>query len=67
MAGQLETERRLIGDATAVTLAKEMILIPGNRNRALISIMLMTCQQMTGVNAVVSRVATRDATYEANH
>ena len=53
MATQLEAERRLMGDATAKTLFKEMVTIPGNRKRTLISIMLMICQQMTGVNAIV--------------
>jgi hypothetical protein len=52
MADQLELERRLTGDATAKTLMKEMFQVPGNRKRALISIMLMICQQMTGVNAI---------------
>jgi len=33
-------------------LQKEMWLIPGNRKRALVSIMLMICQQMTGTNAI---------------
>lgn len=53
MAEQLEMERRLVGDATGWVLAKEMWTIPGNRKRALISIGLMICQQMTGVNAIV--------------
>lgn len=53
MAEQLDQERRLTGDASAKTLWKEMVTIPGNRKRALISIMLMICQQMTGVNAIV--------------
>ncbi|KAK9419787.1 putative General substrate transporter [Seiridium unicorne] len=52
MAEQLEIERRLVGDATTWTLLKEMWLIRGNRNRALISMGLMVCQQMTGVNAI---------------
>ncbi|RSL45510.1 hypothetical protein CEP54_014231 [Fusarium duplospermum] len=52
MSEQLEAERRLIGDASAVALAKEMFLIPGNRKRTFITITLMICQQMTGVNAV---------------
>ncbi|KAI1876546.1 hypothetical protein JX265_004072 [Neoarthrinium moseri] len=52
MAEQLEIERRLVGDATTWILLKEMWLIRGNRNRALISIGLMVCQQMTGVNAI---------------
>lgn len=56
MAEQLENERRLIGDATTKTLLKEMWLIPGNRKRAIISIMLMIWQQMTGVNAIVRLV-----------
>ncbi|KEZ44125.1 hypothetical protein SAPIO_CDS3040 [Scedosporium apiospermum] len=52
MAEQLEQERLLVGDATTKVLLKEMWLIPSNRKRALISAMLMVCQQMTGVNAV---------------
>lgn len=52
MAEQLEQERRLTGDATAKTLFREMWFIPGNRKRALISVILMICQQMTGTNAV---------------
>lgn len=52
MASQLEHERLLTGDATAATLWREMVTIPGNRKRAIISILLMICQQMTGVNAV---------------
>lgn len=54
MADQLDHERRLTGDATFKTLLREMWTIPGNRNRAIISIMLMIFQQMTGVNAIVS-------------
>lgn len=49
---QLEHERELIGDATFWNLQKEMWTIKGNRNRALISIGLMICQQMTGTNAI---------------
>lgn len=52
MSEQLEIERRLTGDATAKTLLKEMFTIPGNRKRAIISIVLMICQQLTGVNAI---------------
>ncbi|KAH6695770.1 quinate permease [Plectosphaerella plurivora] len=51
---QLEHERNLIGDATFMNLQKEMWTIKGNRNRALISIVLMICQQMTGTNALNS-------------
>lgn len=53
MSNQLEYERRLIGDAGFKTLLKEMVTIPGNRNRAIISVLLMIFQQMTGVNAIV--------------
>ncbi|KAK3711692.1 hypothetical protein LTR37_009469 [Vermiconidia calcicola] len=49
---QLEHERRLIGNATFRILMREMWTIPGNRNRALITIGLMICQQMTGTNAI---------------
>jgi sugar porter (SP) family MFS transporter len=52
MSEQLENERRLIGGATFMDLQKEMWRIPGNRKRALISIGLMVCQQMTGTNAI---------------
>ncbi|RYP12646.1 hypothetical protein DL767_011181 [Monosporascus sp. MG133] len=52
MADQLEVERRLVGDATAWTLLKEMWTIRPNRERALTSIALMVCQQLTGVNAI---------------
>lgn len=52
MREQLDLERRLIGGASFLDLQKEMWLIPGNRKRALISIMLMVCQQMTGTNAI---------------
>ncbi|KAA8563669.1 hypothetical protein EYC84_011690 [Monilinia fructicola] len=52
MSEQLENERRLIGGATFLDLMKEMWTIAGNRNRALISICLMICQQMTGTNAI---------------
>lgn len=52
IADQLDHERKLIGDATVKTLMREMWLIPGNRKRALISIGLMICQQMTGTNAI---------------
>jgi len=52
IADQLEYERELVGDATYWNLQKEMWTIKGNRNRALISIILMICQQMTGTNAI---------------
>ena len=53
MSEQLANEKRLIGDATTKALLKEMWTIPGNRKRAIISVMLMIWQQMTGVNAIV--------------
>lgn len=46
---QLEHERNLIGDAKFKDLMREMWTIPGNRKRALISVGLMICQQMTGL------------------
>ncbi|KAL2000978.1 hypothetical protein VTN02DRAFT_2379 [Thermoascus thermophilus] len=49
---QLEHERQLVGGSGLWDLMKEMWLIPGNRKRALISIVLMICQQMTGTNAI---------------
>ena len=52
MSEQLENERRLIGGAGFMDLMREMWLIKGNRNRALISIGLMICQQMTGVRMI---------------
>jgi len=65
MAQQLEHERQLTGDATAKTLMKEMIQIPGNRKRALITVALMVCQQMTGTNAIVS--LSPDNVHRATH
>ncbi|KAL1796477.1 hypothetical protein ACET3X_005017 [Alternaria dauci] len=52
IADQLEHERMLVAGATIKDLLKEMFTIPGNRKRALISIGLMICQQMTGTNAI---------------
>lgn len=52
MAEQMDMERRLVGEATWWTLVKEMWMIPGNRKRALISIGLMVCQQITGTNTL---------------
>ncbi|KAE8450141.1 hypothetical protein EG329_006922 [Mollisiaceae sp. DMI_Dod_QoI] len=52
MRDQLENERRLVGGASFMDLQREMWTIKGNRNRALISIGLMVCQQMTGTNAI---------------
>ena len=54
MAEQLEAERRLTGDSSTKTILKEMVQVPGNRKRAIISVILMVCQQMTGTNAIVS-------------
>lgn len=48
----LENQRRLVGNAGLKGLLKEMWTVPGNRKRALISIALMICQQMTGTNAM---------------
>ena len=53
MVDQLENERRLMGEATFKSLMKEMWQVPANRRRAIIAIVLMVCQQLTGVNAIV--------------
>ncbi|KFA81039.1 hypothetical protein S40288_00848, partial [Stachybotrys chartarum IBT 40288] len=55
---QLESERLVMGDTSFMNLQKEMWLIKGNRNRVLISIVLMICQQMTGTNAMNSYAPT---------
>ncbi|KAL5337019.1 general substrate transporter [Aspergillus crustosus] len=52
IARQLEYERQLSGGSSFIDLLREMWLIPSNRKRALISIFLMVCQQMTGTNAI---------------
>ncbi|EPS27630.1 hypothetical protein PDE_02574 [Penicillium oxalicum 114-2] len=52
IAQQLEQERLLIAGSGFWDLMKEMWLIPGNRKRAIISVLLMICQQMTGTNAI---------------
>jgi MFS family permease len=52
IATQLEQERALVSGSGFWDLMKEMWLIPGNRKRAIISIILMICQQMTGTNAI---------------
>lgn len=52
MAQQLENERLLVGGSSFMDLQREMWSIKGNRNRALVSIGLMICQQMTGTNAI---------------
>ncbi|KAG6002298.1 hypothetical protein E4U21_003249 [Claviceps maximensis] len=52
MAEQLEHERRLMGDANFRNLMREMWIVPANRKRAIITIVLMICQQLTGVNAI---------------
>lgn len=46
----LEMEKRLIGGSGFLDLQKEMWTVRGNRNRALLSIGLMVCQQMTGTS-----------------
>ncbi|KAJ5763962.1 hypothetical protein N7533_002643 [Penicillium manginii] len=52
IALQLEQERALIAGSGFWDIMKEMWFIPGNRKRAIISIVLMICQQMTGTNAI---------------
>ncbi|KAI1202910.1 MFS sugar transporter-like protein [Nemania serpens] len=52
IAEQLEQERRLMGDANFWSLQREMWLVKTNRHRALLSILLMVFQQLTGTNAI---------------
>ncbi|EMR68154.1 hypothetical protein MGN70_005865 [Eutypa lata] len=52
IAEQLDHEKRMMGDASFMSLQREMWLIPSNRKRALLSFVLMVCQQMTGTNAI---------------
>lgn len=52
IAEQLEHEKQLMGNATFMSLQKEMWTVPSNRKRALLSFFLMLCQQMTGTNAI---------------
>lgn len=52
MQAQLDEERAKVGGSGFWSLQKEMWTVPGNRKRALISIGLMVCQQMTGTNAI---------------
>ena len=52
--GAIDNERMLVGGSSWLSLQKEMWKIPTNRKRALISVMLMICQQFTGTNAIVS-------------
>ena len=58
MRAQLEEERALVGGGTWLDIQREMWTIPGNRRRALISVGLMVCQQMTGTNAINCKLAT---------
>ena len=48
----LEEERRSVHGTGFWATQKECWLVPGNRNRALLSIGLMVCQQWTGTNAI---------------
>lgn len=52
MQAQLEEERASVHGTGFWAIQKECWLIPGNRKRALLSISLMVCQQMTGTNAL---------------
>lgn len=52
MRESLDQERILNNGSTFWDLLKEMWLVRGNRNRAMLSIGLMVCQQMTGTNAI---------------
>ena len=52
MQVQLDEERAKVGGSGFWSQQREMWTIPGNRKRAIISITLMICQQMTGTNAI---------------
>ena len=52
ICAQLERERLLSGNGNFRSLQREMWKLPGNRRRVLISMILMICQQLTGVNAI---------------
>jgi len=52
MQAQLEEERAKVQGSGFWSMQREMWTIPGNRKRAMISIGLMICQQMTGTNAI---------------
>ncbi|KKA27750.1 hypothetical protein TD95_001289 [Thielaviopsis punctulata] len=52
MAESLNAERSAVGSSTTLTLLREMLVIPGNRRRMLISVALMICQQLSGPNAI---------------
>ncbi|KZL84171.1 mfs quinate transporter [Colletotrichum incanum] len=48
----IEEESAILDGATWMSLQREMWLVPSNRKRAIISILLMFFQQMTGTNAI---------------
>ncbi|GKT47530.1 putative quinate permease [Colletotrichum spaethianum] len=48
----IEEENAILNGATWMSLQREMWLVPSNRKRAIISILLMFFQQMTGTNAI---------------
>lgn len=52
MQAQLEEDRASVHGTGFWAIQKDCWLVPGNRNRALLSIGLMICQQMTGTNAL---------------
>ena len=45
-------EKAAVGGSSVVDLIKEIALIPANRRRYLLAIILQVCQQMTGTNAI---------------
>ncbi|KAL0930380.1 MFS quinate transporter [Colletotrichum truncatum] len=48
----IDEENAILDGASWMSLQKEMWLVPANRKRAIISILLMFFQQMTGTNAI---------------
>ena len=52
MVTELENERALTRGVGFKDLMKEMWLIPGNRRRVVLVVVLMICRQMTGTNTI---------------
>ncbi|KAF3933784.1 hypothetical protein ABW20_dc0101103 [Dactylellina cionopaga] len=50
--GQLDFERGIIAGASYWARLRNMLIVAGNRKRALLSIALMVWQQLTGTNAI---------------
>lgn len=60
MSEQLAQERELVGGSSTRALFTELVMVPSNRKRAFIVVMLMIWQQLTGVNSVVGMTRLHD-------